>query len=165
MEYMTMTHVERETLWAQLEAMPGFLAESLGALSSLEAATPGPAETFSPVEHCWHLADLEREGFGVRIRRLLSEADPWLPDFDGARLAQERAYRQRSLAEAIEAFAQARSANLALLRSLRAAQWSRSGIQEGVGQIALCDIPGMMAQHDSAHRAEIAEWADHARPA
>jgi hypothetical protein len=38
-------------------------------------------------------------------------------------------------------------------------QWSRGGTQEGVGRIALCDLPSMMAEHDASHRAEIAAWS------
>ena len=47
------------------------------------------------------------------------------------------------------------TANLALLRSLEPTQWSRAGTQEGVGRVAVCDIPHMMAEHDESHRAEI----------
>jgi DinB superfamily len=158
MKYPMMTRADRETLWRELGAMPGFLAERFAALSGPEATRPGPDGAFSPVEQCWHLADLEREGFGARIRRLLEEAEPYLADFDGARLARERDYRARSLAEGIARFREARVANLALLRSLDAAQWSRAGTQEGVGRVALCDIPHMMAEHDGAHRAEIDAW-------
>jgi hypothetical protein len=100
--------------------------------------------------------------FGERIRRLLGEEDPFLPDFDGARLARERDYRARSLDEGLAAFRAGREANLALLRSLGPDQWTRAGTQEGVGRVALCDLPSMMAEHDAAHRAEIEAW-DQAR--
>ena len=158
MKYLSLTRPDREALWNSLEGMPGFLEERFAALSAADAAAPGPEGAFSPVEHSWHLADLEREGFGARIRRLLAEADPYLPDFDGARVARERDYRRRSLAEGIASFRQERAANLALLRSLDATQWSRAGTQEGVGPVALCDVPTMMAEHDESHRAEIEEW-------
>jgi hypothetical protein len=158
MKYLSLTRPDREALWRSLEGMPGFLEERFAALSAADAAAPGPEGAFSPVEHCWHLADLEREGFGERIRRLLAEADPYLPDFDGARIARERAYKSRSAAEGVAAFRRQRAANLALLRSLDAEQWSRSGTQEGVGPVALCDMPAMMAEHDQSHRAEIEEW-------
>ncbi len=158
MKYLLMTRPDREALWRSLETMPAFVAERFAPLSADEAAVPGPGGAFSPVEHCWHLADLEREGFGARIRRLLTEADPYLPDFDGARVARERDYRRRSLAEGVASFRQERAANLARLRSLGAAQWSRAGTQEGVGRVALCDMPTMMAEHDESHRAEIEEW-------
>jgi DinB superfamily len=158
MKYLMMTRTDREALWRSLETMPAFVAEQFKPLSADEAAVPGPGGAFSPVEHCWHLADLEREGFGARIRRLLAEADPYLPDFDGARVARERDYRRRSLADGVASFRQERAANLALLRSLDATQWSRAGTQEGVGPVALCDVPTMMAEHDDSHRAEIGEW-------
>jgi hypothetical protein len=159
MKYLLMTRPDREALWRSLDAMPAFLAARFAPLSAEEARVPGPNDGFSPVEQCWHLAELEREGFGARIRRLLTDTDPYLPDFDGARVARERDYRTRSLPQGIEEFRQARAANLALLGSLDAAQWSRAGTQEGVGRVALCDMPLMMAEHDESHRAEIAAWS------
>src|SRR5262245_48438348 len=59
--------------------------------------------------HAWHLADLEREGYGERLVRLRAGGGPFLPEGD----------------------------------------------QEGVGVIALRDVPHMMAEHDVAHRLEI----------
>jgi hypothetical protein len=159
MKYLSLTRAERADLWNTLETMPAFLAQRFGSLPARQTTRPGPDGTFSPVEQCWHLADLERDGFGVRIRRLLGEEDPYLPDFDGTRVAKEREYVKRSLADGIAAFRDARAANLATLRALPAAEWSRTGTQEGVGRVALCDLPHMMAEHDAAHRAEIAAWS------
>lgn len=138
--------------------MPDFLTETFGSLTPDEAATPGPEGAFSPVEHCWHLADLEHLGYGKRIERLRAEVEPVLPDFDGARVAREREYLKLSLAEGVAAFRAARLANLESLRSLEPREWLRKGAQEGVGPLALCDIPSMMAEHDRSHRAEIREW-------
>lgn len=138
--------------------MPSFLDAAFGTLSAADAAVPGKNATFSPVEQCWHLADLEREGYGSRIRRLLTEDDPFLPDFDGERVARERRYRSLSLAEGLRAFRAARAETLSALRSIRGAQWDRSGRQEGVGPVALRDIPAMIAAHDAAHRDEIEAW-------
>ena len=160
MKYLLLDRTERAALVEQLEAMPAFVAERFAGLSAAEAVTAGPNETFSPVEHCWHLADLEHEGFGARIRRLLAEEAPFLPDFDGARIARERQYRARSLSEGLAEFRRGRAANLALLRGLKPDQWSRAGTQEGVGPMALCDLPLMMAEHDAAHRAEIDAWGE-----
>ena len=149
---------EREALFAELEEMPDFLADRLGAASADLACQAGPGETFSPVEQCWHLADLEAEGFGARIRLLLSELKPFLPDFDGARVARERNYRAKGLAEGLAAFRAARQSNLVLLRGVSEAGWSRSGVQEGVGEVTLADLPRLMRDHDGSHRAEIVAW-------
>jgi hypothetical protein len=62
------------------------------------------------------------------------------------------------LAEGLAAFREARRRNLARLRTLTAAEWPRTGVQEGVGPIALCDVPAMMAEHDAGHRQEITAW-------
>jgi len=146
-------------LFRELEAMPDFLAATFSGLTPEEALIPGPQGAFSPVEHCWHLADLECFGYGVRIGRLRGELEPHLPDFDGARVAREREYRKLSLAEGIEAFRRARLANLEALRALEPGDWLRTGSQEGVGRVALCDLPSMMAEHDASHRSEIQEWS------
>lgn len=158
MKYRGSETAEAGALVAALASMPAFLETSLGGLSPEEATVAGPRGAFSPVEHCWHLADLECEGYGVRIRRLLAEDEPDLPDFDGDRIARERDYRSRALDEGLRAFRAARATNLERLRDVAAGAWQRGGRQEGVGRVALCDLPTMMAEHDAAHRAEIETW-------
>lgn len=149
---------ERRALMSELAGMPDYLARAFEGVSAVDAASAAPDGSFGPVEQCWHLADLEREGFGIRIRRLLTESQPHLPNFDGAAIAQQRGYRGRSLAEALAVFRAARQDNLAMLGEVRAADWTRAGTQDGVGAVALCDIPAMMAEHDAGHRREIEAW-------
>lgn len=158
MEFVHMTSFDLNVLFAQLAAMPTFLRESFGALSAEETIWRGTGDMFAPVEQCWHLADLERDGFAVRIRRLLSEASPVLPDFDGARVAEEGQYLRRSLAEGLQAFQAARLATMEQLRAIAPDDWSRTGTQQGVGVVALGDLPRLMAAHDAEHRQEIEEW-------
>ncbi len=162
MQYMKLNAAQREELLASLNNMPEYLREIFAGLTPDQARTPGPDESFSPVEQVWHLADLEREGFGARIQRLLSELDPHLPDFDGTKIAAERSYRSLSLEEGILAFTEARRKNIAALPAIESTMWSRSGVQEGVGNVSLCDIPDFMLQHDSAHKAEIEAWKNSA---
>jgi hypothetical protein len=147
-----------------LEAMPADLQAAAGTMGEAAARTPPDGGGFCLLEQAWHLADLEREGFGPRIRRLLAEEDPQLPDFDGARVAAERNYRAKSLAEGLAAFLAARTANLAALRSVPAAAWERKGRQEGVGAITLRDVPRIMREHDDSHRQEIAALVAGIRP-
>src|ERR1043165_4701181 len=96
---------------------------------------------FSLHEHVWHLADLERHGFAERIRLLLECDSPHLPDFDGERWAHERDYHSLPLHEGLRAFATFRRANLARLTVLSEAERERTGVQEGVGRIALGELP------------------------
>jgi DinB superfamily len=158
MRYLALETAAQEELMARLEQMPGFLETAFGALSASEAVVRASDGTFAPVEQCWHLADLEREGFLARIGRLLREDDPELPDFDGARVAEERRYLTLSLAEGLAAFRRARAQTIELLRTIQGETWTRRGRQEGVGEVALCDIPAMIAEHDASHRREIEAW-------
>jgi DinB superfamily len=158
MQYMKLSSGERAAFMRSLSEMSAYLHGRFDALTDEAARLPGPNGAFSPVEQAWHLADLEREGFGLRIRRLLDEDHPQLTDFDGARIARERNYRSLQLRDALEAFDSARRANIAALESLTTAAWVRAGVQESVGPVSLCDMPTFMAQHDEAHRHEIEQW-------
>ncbi len=152
-----MNRRELETLLLTLESTPALLFRAAEGLSLPEARKTPKTGGFSFLEHVWHLADLEREGYGVRIRRLLTEEQPSLSNFEGDRMARERVYQKRDLSEGLEIFASARRANLEILREVSPADWSRRGIQESVGSVALSDIPRMMTQHDRTHTAEIAD--------
>ena len=158
MQYMKLNDIERGELMRSLSGMKEFLHHAFDGLTPEQARTPGPQGAFAPVEQVWHLADLEREGFGLRIRRLQAEERPHLPDFDGTKVAQERDYRSLSLREGLEAFGSARAANIAALSAIGEDQWTRSGTQEGVGDVSLCDMPLFRLQHDEAHKAEIEDW-------
>jgi hypothetical protein len=158
MQYMALPLAQREALLETLEQMPQYLEQQFCSLTAERLRQRGADGSFSPVEQVWHLADLEREGFGLRIDRLLSESEPQLPDFDGAAIAATRRYRSLSLTAGLAAFRQARQRNLAMLRTLAADAWTRSGQQQGVGRVSLCDLPGFMSQHDAAHRGEISAW-------
>lgn len=112
---------------------------------------------FALVEHAWHMADLEKDGFAERVRRLLAEDDPFLPDFDGEKVAREREYLKLDLAAGVRAFAAARDETLRRLRAIAPDQLGRSGRQEGVGALTLAQIPQRMLDHDLAHVNEIAD--------
>ncbi|HEY6455758.1 MAG TPA: DinB family protein [Steroidobacteraceae bacterium] len=149
---------QREALLTSLENMPTYLEATVRALTPALTRRRGPNDGFSPVEQVWHLADLEREAFAVRIKRLLAESNPQLPDFDGAAVAAARQYRTLSPAEGLAAFREARALNLHTLRMLTPDAWDRSGRQDGIGPVSLADVLASMASHDAAHRDELEEW-------
>lgn len=148
---------EFETILLTLESTPALLARAAAALSPSEARCRPDEKSFSFVENVWHLADLEREGFGLRIRRILSEENPALLNFDGDRVARERGYQEKDVEHGLALFARARAQNLEALRRLRRSDWKRSGSQEGVGRVTLADVSRMMAEHDRSHGTDVAE--------
>jgi crotonobetainyl-CoA:carnitine CoA-transferase CaiB-like acyl-CoA transferase len=152
-----MNRRELETLFLTLESTPALLARAASELPEDSVRQRGTTGGFSLVEQIWHLADLEREAYAVRIRRLLTEDEPQLSNFDGDRVARERLYQRRDLAEGLLAFTLARTLNLQKLRDVSAEEWKRTGKQEGVGRVELADVPRMMTEHDRVHGLEIAE--------
>jgi hypothetical protein len=152
-----MTRRDLETLLLTLESTPALLKQAAASFSPRQARVRPCRGGFSFVENVWHLADLEREGYGERIARILGEENPALENFDGTQAARDRNYQEKDLARGIAIFARARAANLELLRRIAGAQWDRSGAQEGVGRLTLADIPRMMAEHDRSHGDEIAD--------
>ena len=122
-----------------------------------ELLTKQPAAGgFALVENAWHLADLEVEGYGVRLRRLLAESSPALPDFQGDVIARERDYLHLPLGPALNRFEQARTENLTLIHAATDADRRRTGQQEGVGIVTFERVVEMMAEHDVSHTEEIA---------
>ena len=144
-----------ESLLVTLESTPALLAQAARSCPPGETTRRPAVGGFSLVENVWHLADLEREAYGVRIRRLLAEDEPALANFDGDRIARERDYQRRDLDEGLAAFARARRRNLERLRELPSSAWKRAGSQESVGRVTLGDLPAMMAAHDRSHGDDI----------
>jgi hypothetical protein len=150
-----------EELRPQLQRFPELVATLARQIApELHRQRPAAGGGFSLVEQVWHLADLEREAFGVRIHRLLTERAPVLPDFPGARIARERRYHEQDISLAVDLFTAARASNLRLLGALGEEDWARAGEQEGVGRISLYDLPGKMADHDHSHAAELVELVE-----
>jgi hypothetical protein len=160
MQYMRLNKQQQGEFLAGLASMPNYLELTFTDLTPADRSRNGVDGSFSPIEHIWHLADLEQQGFAARIQRLKTEICPSLEDFEGARIAREGHYRQRSWTQGFNAFRDTRSANLSTLRSLDKEQWLRRGTQQGVGDISICDMPNLMAEHDDAHRSEIGAWLD-----
>ena len=151
-----MNRRELETLLLTLESTPVLLERAAAGFCQSTAQRRPAAGGFSLLENVWHLADLEREGFGVRIRRILSEDEPTLSNFDGDRIARERNYQSRDLSTGLTAFRDARRRNCEVLRSIAGHQWKRRAFQEELGPLTLADVPRMMADHDRSHTADIA---------
>jgi len=163
MKFMKLKLQDKEDFMALLDAMPSYLEKSFADLAIADMTRNGPSGEFAPIEQVWHLADLEQEGFAIRIQHLLWGFTTQMPDFDGDRVAKERQYKKLDFAEGIRKFKEARKRNIEILRNLKEDEWMREGKLEGVGAITLCDIPAFLFQHDLAHKAEIEAWRHYTR--
>lgn len=143
----------------RLEAMPELL-ETLIAAARPEDLGRQPGEgLFSLVEHACHLRDLEREGYLVRVRRMLTETRPALAPFDGAAIAAARDYPSQDAFRAVGDFAAARHELTALIAPLTREQLALEGTF-GDRRVCLGDVVAMMVEHDRGHREEIEQLMD-----
>jgi len=148
----------RETL-ERLGAMPAFVEAALHEAGEENLGLRPSGEIFALVEQACHLRDLEREGYLVRVRRVIAESDPELQPFDGTAVAAARNYRSQDARAAARDFARARREVVALLAPLTAGQLRREA-RFGAKRICLADLVAMMVEHDREHREEIERLMD-----
>ena len=139
----------------RLEEMPALMRRMGDGLTAEELKWKPSLEEFSFVEQVCHLRDLEREGYGVRVEKLMTQPLPLLPDFDGARMARERDYKAQNYDAALGEFVEARQRNVDVVRNLSSDELSRRGTLEGVGDVTLEDLLTLMHEHDSGHLNEM----------
>jgi DinB family protein len=108
-------------------------------------------DQFSVLENICHLRDIEAEGYSIRIKRILEESNPFLPDVDGPLLATERRYNSLDAQAALHSFTASRAENLQKLHGLTQEQLEREGTLEGVGKLTLARLAEMMREHDESH--------------
>jgi hypothetical protein len=143
----------------RLAAMPAFLEAALHEAGEENLSARPSGDAFSLVEHACHLRDLEREGYLVRVRRMLSEATPALESFDGQAVAEARGYATQDAHAAAQDFAAARRELLAVLAALSADDYRREAAFAGK-RITLSDLVALIDAHDGEHRDEIERILD-----
>lgn len=138
----------------RLESLPPFLAAAIQRADAAELGRRVVPEEFSLVEQACHLRDVEREGYLLRVRRMLSEDAPDLAGFDGGAVAQQRDYARQDARSAAAEFSAARRELLGIVATLTPAQLAREATFGGK-RICMVDLIGMILAHDAEHRAEI----------
>ncbi len=146
-------------LLAQLAEMPDELERTLRLVPAdrlrwvPESWDACPSETFSALAHVCHLRDIERDGYHVRIRRLLEEPQPSLESLDSYEMARKGSYESADLASGLAEFRQARAATVERLRGLREADLARTGEFAEYGRLTLLALVHYLRSHDQQHLA------------
>lgn len=155
-----MTENEYRKSLETLRGFPARVAEATRGLAPGAAGRKPAGGEFSILENVAHLHDIEKEGYAVRIRRLIEEDQPSLKDIDGERLAIERSYNQRNLTSELRAYATARLETVKLLERTPVSALGRQGDLEHVGTIDLARLVELMVEHDRGHLEEIERLAE-----
>ena len=140
---------------ADLAEFPARVRAAAEAVPADKQHTRPSGGGWSIVEQLYHLSDLEREAWSVRIQRLLGEDNPQLPNFDGDAIAAARNYNEQALEPAIIRLVVARAVNVRRLDE--APDLNRTGQLEGAGPVTLSGIADLMRQHDAEHLAQITD--------
>lgn len=115
---------------------------------------PEPAQ-WSILEVVNHLGDEEVEDFRTRLDYTLHRpGEPW-PKIDPPRWAVERGYNQRSLAESIGRFRQARADTVDWLEALGETDWRVAYLHPKFGPITAGDLLTAWVGHDHIHIRQI----------
>ena len=114
---------------------------------------------FRPSEHEWSITEVVghmRDAAEVWYRRLYSVwslTDPLFVSFDGEQYVRDRGYQDR---DPHSVLAEMRHHRLKLVDLLSdAVDWSRTGMQPGVGRRTLKQFAEGQVQHDQTHLAQI----------
>jgi hypothetical protein len=134
-----------------LSATPARAAQLTQGLSEEQLSRRVNPEFFSLRESVLHLRDIDVEGYGPRIRRILSEASPVLADVNGAQLAIDRKYNEQPLEPALAALLLERAASMERLKACTQADLERTAEMQGSGTVTLRRLLGMWMQHDADH--------------
>lgn len=157
---LMITIEELEKIARKLQGFPSAIRKIVAGLSEDALRSRKPGREFSILENVCHLRDIEREGYTQRLRRLLDETKPFLPDIDGSRIARERDYNSQQIQSALEDFAVARMGNVAVVCGIQPDQLGREGFLETVGPITVERLLEVMQNHDREHLQLIEELKD-----
>jgi hypothetical protein len=142
---------------AKLAVTPRQAEELVRGLSEQQLSWKAAPNVFSIRENVLHLRDIDIEGYANRIRLLLDESQPSLPDVDGGKLARDRNYNAQPVQLALYDLRVSRAGSMQRLRDCSAQDVDRKAEMQGVGTIDLRRLLELWMQHDAGHIADIAE--------
>ena len=141
----------------KLSSTPQQAAALVRGLSEERLSSRASENAFSLRENVLHLRDIDIEGYERRVRLILVENCPVLPDVDGGRLRVERNYNAQPVEPALEDLRRARAASVERLKACSEADLERRAELEGVGVITLRRLLEFWMEHDRGHLADMAE--------
>ena len=151
-----MEQAERDRLLAMVRSTPDRLKAALaGVPRKLLMWRPAPGK-WSIHEIVCHMRDAERLGYLHRYTEIVTKDNPTFPDVDADALALEGQYRRANLRGVLRDWRTARKACLAVLRKVKASQWTRTGTHATAGPMSLETVLQRQALgNDEAHLAQI----------
>lgn len=131
---------------------PATVRETLRGLSEEDARRKPGVGKLAIIEHLQHMLEMERGVFGVRIRRVLAEDNPRLEPVNQEHLVDESQIGDRPWSEIVDAWAEFREGNVAVVEGTTEAQWRRPARHPDLGDGAtFADVVARWSRHDTDH--------------
>jgi hypothetical protein len=143
----------REVL-EHLEAMRVELAWVIDTFPEPYALWVPAPEQWSAHQTLAHLRDTERQGFAERVRRVIQEEEPFLPDFPGGEWAA-RWRPEGALRDTLSEYLAASRASDARLAGISELAWERGGVHPDFGRLTLLGWVERMHFHLIDHLGQI----------
>jgi hypothetical protein len=138
-----------------LAGTPTVMRGLLAALPADVATRPADGD-WSPRDVLAHVLSVEPWALARRVRLMLDEDDPPVPEVDEGEALARSGLRERPAGELLEQFERARRGNLTWLRRLSAGELARSGRHAQVGTITVANVLHHVAFHDLGHVRQLA---------
>jgi hypothetical protein len=137
-------------------AGPRLLRDAVRGMSHDQIIARPVTGKWSTLEVICHIADFEIVG-ADRIKRVIAEEKPTLPDGDEQAFAAKLAYHQRDWEEELQLIGAIRGQVTRILRTLNDADFARVGIHSAAGPLTLEQFVERAANHIPHHLKFITE--------
>jgi len=131
-------------------AGPHLLREAVKGMSREQLLARPVAGKWSTLELVCHVADFEIVG-ADRIKRVIAQERPTLPDGDENLFAKALAYHNRELEEELQLIGSIRAQVSRILRKLKEADFDRIGVHSAAGPMTLAQFVERGANHIRHH--------------
>jgi hypothetical protein len=137
-------------------AGPDLLREAVRGMSQEQVMARPVAGKWSTLEVVCHIADFEIVG-ADRIKRVIAEEKPTLPDGDEKAFAAKLAYHERDLEQELQLIGAIRGQVARILNTLNDGDFARVGVHSAAGAMTLQQFIERAVNHISHHIKFIAE--------
>jgi hypothetical protein len=134
---------------------PPTLEETCRGLSEEDFLRKPGVGKLSLFEHIAHMLDMERDVFGVRLRRVLEEDNPKLDPVDQEHYEDAARYAGRTFGQLLEEWANLRRANIELVETTGEDEWKRPVRHPDLGNATFADVVNRWSRHDADHLRQI----------
>jgi FMN phosphatase YigB (HAD superfamily) len=143
-----------QALLGVLRSTPAILDYLVRGADSEDMNIRPEPDSWSLTEILCHLRDVEAEVNLPRIRKMLQEANPFIPGQDTDPWAEERAYIRQNGLQALHRFNADRWEVLRILEEAPLEDWDRTARHAIFGPTRLAELIAIQAGHDRLHVAQ-----------